>query len=461
MVFKYLDPSRNSTKQRSAFGNSVGVLFVILTGWLSLLMPTSQVAGFQQKTEATKVDDRKTTARDQESKKGVGIESAFPKLRFVRPVHLTHLNDDRLFVVEQRGVVHVFKNHSDTDRTEIFLDIQDRVSRVSNEEGLLGFAFHPNFKENGQFFVHYSSSVKDMTGIVARYRVNPDMPNRALADSEEIILEVKQPFRNHNGGAIAFGRDGMLYISFGDGGKHYDPFTNGQNLKTLLGKMLRIDVDHQDQDKAYAIPKDNPFVSVEGARQEIYALGLRNVWRFSVDRETGDIWAGDVGQNRFDEINLIVKGANYGWNRWEAESPMKPETEMATSKHQTPIVTIGREWGLSITGGNVYRGKRFPELTGNYFYGDYITGNLWRLWKNEKGEFTSELVRRTGRSIAAFGEDADGEVFLMSFDGYLYRIVPTDQPENFSRVGPKQFLSPICLTTSRKKRCLQNTWLIR
>ncbi len=367
---------------------------------------------------------------------GIGLEKAFELLRFERPVFLTHAGDDsnRVFVVEQKGIIRVFQNEEDPTSCSVFLDISDRISREGNEEGLLGLAFHPDFKSNGQFFVHYSSSVEDMTSIVARFRVSEDDFSTANPDSEEILLKQKQPYRNHNGGAIGFGPDGFLYISFGDGGKADDPHGNGQNLKTLLGSILRIDVDHQQGDLKYAIPADNPFagdsVAAEGARPEIWAYGLRNVWRFSFDRKTGELWAADVGQNRFEDVNLIVKGGNYGWNRFEADEIFKEETDLAAGQHVPPVASYSHKWGLSITGGAVYRGQRYPDLDGVYFYGDYISGNMWSLKKNDDGDYESKLVRRTGRSIASFGEDQQGELFLCSFDGSIYRIVPADEPED-------------------------------
>ncbi len=392
----------------------------------------------QEESEVDNVDGADGADGSAESTTGgIGLEAAFPKLRFDRPVHLCAVGDNRVFVVEQAGVVHVFDNDPEVSNTKIFLDLSDRVDRGSNEEGLIGFAFHPDFKNNGQFFVHYSTTVKKQVGVLARYHLDEDDPTIGDPDSEEIILEQEQPYRNHNGGTIAFGHDGMLYLSFGDGGSLRDPHEHGQNLGNILGTIIRINVDKTDEGLAYSIPADNPFVNDADVRDEIYACGLRNVWRFSVDRKTGEIWAGDVGQDRFDEIDLIKSGANYGWNHWEAGTKFREETKMATPEHEAPIAEYGREWGLSVTGGNVYRGKRFPELDGSYFYGDYITGNLWRIITDENGEYKSELVRRTGRSIAAFGEDSDGEVFLLSFDGGIYRIVPTAEPENFLEDWPK------------------------
>lgn len=383
--------------------------------------------------------------------KGVGLEIAFPKLRFERPVFLTHAGDQRIFVVEQEGVIRVFDNSEEASSCSIFLDISDRVSRAGNEEGLLGLAFHPNFLTNGEFYVHYSSSKKDMHGIVSRFRVDQHNWTAGNPDSEEVILEIKQPFRNHNGGSVVFGPDKHLYLSLGDGGKANDPLGSGQDLNSLLGKILRIDVDKKDGELPYGIPKDNPFIDREDARPEIYALGLRNVWRFSFDRKTGDLWAGDVGQNLFDEVSLITKGGNYGWNRWEADAPFDESTKMATDTHIPPVTNYGRQWGLSITGGNVYRGKKYPQLAGAYFYGDYVTGNLWQLTKKEDGEYDNKLVRRTGRSIASFGEDREGEVYLMSFDGRIYRIVPTAEPENFLADWPKKISETEIFSDLRKK----------
>lgn len=385
------------------------------------------------------------------SPKGVGLEIAFPKLRFERPVFLTHAGDQRIFVVEQEGIIRVFDNNEEAASCSIFLDISDRVSRAGNEEGLLGLAFHPDFLTNGEFYVHYSSSKKDMHGIVSRFRIDQHNWTAGNPDSEEVILEVKQPFRNHNGGSVVFGPDKLLYLSLGDGGKANDPLGSGQDLNSLLGKILRIDVDKKDGELPYGIPKDNPFVDREDARPEIYALGLRNVWRFSFDRKTGDLWAGDVGQNLFDEVSLITKGGNYGWNRWEADAPFDESTKMATDTHIPPVTNYGRQWGLSITGGTVYRGKKFPQLEGAYFYGDYVTGNLWQLTKKGDGQYDNKLVRRTGRSIASFGEDREGEIYLMSFDGRIYRIVPTAEPENFLADWPKKISETEIFSDFRKK----------
>ena len=402
------------------------------------------------------------TRAQEEPAQHVGIERVFPRLRFHRPVFLAGANDGsaRVFVTEQDGLVHVFapgdSRGSDVSETKIFLDIRDRVSRQGNEEGLIGFAFHPDFKNNGEFFVHYSSSVQDMTGIVSRFKVSAADPNRADPDSEEVILEQPQPYRNHNGGSIEFGNDGFLYISFGDGGHANDPHDNGQNLGSWLGKIIRIDINKRIDGKPYSVPSDNPFIDHPKALPEIWALGLRNVWRFSIDPKSDEMWGADIGQDRFEEVNIIRRGGNYGWNRYEARADFKQDAVMATPDHDEPVTFYGREWGISVTGGYVYRGADFPQLQGSYFYGDYATGNLWRVKKDDQGEYTNELVRRTGRSISSFGIDDRGELYLLSFDGGIYRIVPTDKPVNTFADWPQKLSETGLFSSMKDKQVMDN-----
>lgn len=360
---------------------------------------------------------------------GAGLERAFPRLRFERPVGLLGAGDGsgRVFVLEQSGVVRVFEGAEDPAQSRVFLDITARVSRKGNEEGLLGMAFAPDYAESGEFYIHYSSSVKDKVGVVARFSVDPEDPNRALASSEVTVLEQPQPYRNHNGGAIAFGPDGMLYISFGDGGYRDDPHGHGQNLGTWMGAVLRIDVSGDGP--GYRVPSDNPFVGREGAAPEVWALGLRNAWRMAFDRETGELWAADVGQNLWEEVNVLRAGGNYGWNAREATKAFAKGGALAADTELVePVAEYGRDQGISITGGAVYRGQRYPELAGRYFFGDYVSGNLWSVSRDEDGGYPMRLERRTGRSIASFGEDEGGEVFVLSFDGGVYRIVPAGEP---------------------------------
>jgi len=379
---------------------------------------------------------------DAETNVGVGLEKCFERLRFQRPILLTHAGDgsDRIFIVEQGGKILVFENGQSPTTSKVFLDISAQVSREGNEEGLLGLAFHPEFENNGQFFVYYSSKHNDMHSVVSRYNVRADDADQADPESEKIILTQLQPYRNHNGGDIKFGHDGFLYISFGDGGSANDPHSHGQNLQSWLGSILRIDVDRQTDGKQYSIPSDNPFVETAKsvgdqnaapgpkAAPEIWAYGLRNVWRFSFDRQTGQLWAADVGQNETEEVNIITAGGNYGWNHFEANKIFKEETSLARGTAIPPVATYHHDFGLSITGGHVYRGQQFPELKGLYFYADYVSGNLWSLRKTESEKYESTLVRRTGRSIACFGEDQSGEVYVCSFDGYIYRVVPSEKP---------------------------------
>ncbi|MCA9000425.1 MAG: PQQ-dependent sugar dehydrogenase [Planctomycetes bacterium] len=360
----------------------------------------------------------------------VQLERAFPNLEFDKPLFLTPAGDGtpRLFVIEKKGVIRVFQDDQETKDTQVFLDISERVSLKGNEEGLLGIAFHPKYKENGYFYLHYSSSKNDRMGTLAEFRVHPEDPNKADPSYERILIEVEQPWRNHNGGMIAFGPDGYLYWALGDGGAADDPHGNGQNLKTLLGSILRIDVSSRTGELPYGIPADNPFVSEpEGARGEIWAFGLRNAWRFSFDRETGELWAGDVGQNRWEEIDLVTKGGNYGWNVREGFDPFYKKAEISHGMAIEPIAVYGRREGVSITGGYVYRGSRFPELRGSYFYGDYTTGNIWRITKNEHGTYHNAIAQeKSGCVIGSFAEDAKGEIYVLNYGGKgeIMRLIP-------------------------------------
>jgi glucose/arabinose dehydrogenase len=380
-------------------------------------------------------------AQDDESTlPSVHLKRAFGQLEFHRPVQVTHAGDNRLFVVEQNGRIQVFENSSDHGTPDVFLDIRSKVRRKDNEEGLLSLAFHPRYPANGFFYVYYSAS-GPRRGILSRFKVSADDPNRAEPDSERVILEVDQPYGNHNGATVLFGPDGYLYMSLGDGGSAFDPQDNGQNLSTLLGSILRIDVDREQDDHAYAIPSDNPFVDRPDARGEIWAYGLRNVWRMSFDRETGDLWAGDVGQNTWEEIDLITRGGNYGWRIREAAHPFKDGTP--PDPMIDPVIEYpqrrgkGRSMelvGMSITGGYVYRGRSQPPLAGLYLYADYVTGRIWAMrYENDGVAAHRRVFDGPPRVyISSFGEDADGELYICSFDGpdgrgggtgRLYRVV--------------------------------------
>ena len=360
---------------------------------------------------------------------------AFPNLKFRRPLFLTSAGNDnsRLFVVEQPGRIYVFKNEANVEEKKLFLDISSRIPRRRhNEEGLLALAFHPKYKTNGFFYLCYSQHAADgkpRRGVIARFKVTKD-PDKADPASTKVLLEVPEPRGNHNGCMLTFGDDGYLYASFGDGGKQGDPDGNGQNLGNLLGSCIRIDVDRQDKGKAYAIPKDNPFVGRKGARAEIWAYGLRNIWRMSFDRETGLLWGADVGQNGWEEVDIIVKGGNYGWNKREGKHAHRGGKK--TDKMIDPVAEYDRAKGISITGGYVYRGKKLKELVGVYVYADYFTGRIWGLTYDveKKKVIGNELMaHEQGKYIASFGEDAKKELYACCFDGRIYRfeiVKPSD-----------------------------------
>ena len=356
------------------------------------------------------------------------LEPAFPDLRFTRPVDLQHAGDgsDRLFVVEQAGVIRVFDNDPAATAASVFLDIRDRVRDQNNEEGLLGLAFHPNYTDNGLFFVSYTAS-SPRRSVLARYRVDAADPDRADPGSEEVILSTPQPAGNHNGGQIAFGPDGFLYLALGDGGGANDQFGNGQNRASLLGAMLRIDVDTPDAIRPYSIPTDNPFAENEvGFREEIYAYGLRNPWRFSFDPVTGLLWAADVGQGAFEEIDLIERGGNYGWNIMEGLHCFSPPLGCDQSGLVLPIHEYPHNGeAKSVTGGYVYRGPSVPELTGRYIYADFIDGRIWALEYDGQQVVQNTELLDTSLSIASFGVDQNNELYICAFDGRIYRFAPT------------------------------------
>jgi glucose/arabinose dehydrogenase len=346
----------------------------------------------------------------------------------IRPILLTHAGDgtNRVFVPTQQGVIYVLPNDQKGTKADVFLDVSDKVSYndKTNEEGFLGMAFHPKYRENGQFVVYYTNKNKRHQNVIARYRVSKDDPNKADADSEEILLVLDKPFWNHDGGTLAFGPDGFLYIAVGDGGMANDPFGNGQKLSTLLGKILRIDVDGKTSDRPYAIPADNPLVDNKDARPEIWAYGLRNVWRFAFDPQTSVLWAADVGQDTWEEIDLIEKGGNYGWNVREGLHPFAKKGTTAPADAVKPSGVIDPIWeyhhdlGKSITGGLVYRGKNIPDLAGAYLYADYVSGKLWALWYDaDKKVVTAnrEIPLPKSIPIMSFGEDEKGELYFTTY----------------------------------------------
>lgn len=354
------------------------------------------------------------------------VEVAFPNISFNRMVFLTHAGDGSgyLFLVLQEGRIIVFPNNDDVESLTVFLDIKDRVNDSGNEEGLLGLAFDPNYASNGFFYVHYTASYS-ASSIISRFSVNVDDQQEADIESELVILQVNQPFSNHNGGHIAFGPDGYLYIGLGDGGNGGDPHGNGQNKETLLSSILRIDVSDSSDQVKYSIPPDNPFVGLDGAKSEIWAYGLRNPWRFSFDTETGLLWVGDVGQNRFEEVDIIEKGGNYGWNVLEGfHCYSELVSKCVNDEFEMPIVEYDHNEGCSVTGGYVYRGSTWDSLYGNYIYGDFCSGLIWSLNFDGSKLVDLTVLVDSDLQISSFGEDEEGELYILSFDNKIYRLKP-------------------------------------
>ena len=333
------------------------------------------------------------------------------------PLYLTHAGDGsgQLFVVEQPGTIRVIVQGILQDKP--FLDIKNRVLS-GGERGLLGLTFHPSHRKNGRFFVNYTRR-DDGATVVAEYRRQGQ--DLQASSEERTLMVVPQPYANHNGGMVAFGPDGFLYIGRGDGGSRGDPQNRAQNPTELLGKILRIDVDGAPP---YAIPSDNPFARA-GGRPEIYALGFRNPWRFSFDRETGALWLADVGQNKWEEIDLVTRGGNFGWRIMEGRHCFLPEKDCHVEGLILPIFEYGHDQGrCSITGGYVYRGRNLPVLRGSYLFGDYCSGELFAAPVGSGVAVGSEprVLRKSGMRISSFGEDEAGEVYVVDHRGSLYRL---------------------------------------
>lgn len=343
-----------------------------------------------------------------------------------QPTYLTHAGDSRFFITEQPGRIRIAQEGRLLEAP--FLDLTDRVGSRASEQGLLSVAFHPQYAENGFFYVDYTDVNGDT--VVSRFRVADDDPNRADPGSESILLTVNQPYGNHNGGQLLFGPEGYLYVGMGDGGSAGDPQNNGQNPATLLGSLLRLDVTNVDETASYAIPPDNPFADGESGRREVWAYGLRNPWRFAFDALTGDLYVADVGQNQYEEVNTVTGGqgggVNYGWNIMEGFHCFRTPDCQQEGLHLPVVEYSHSEGGCSITGGDVYRGARFPALTGNYFYGDFCSGYVWSLLGDEQGEWRasqSPVVTVDG-NITTFGQDVDGELYLLTQQGTIYHIQP-------------------------------------
>ena len=335
----------------------------------------------------------------------------------IQPVFIGHADDDshRLFIVEQPGRIRILRDG--TLQAATFLDIAERVD-FGGEMGLLGLAFHPRFAKNGRFFVNYTRNPDGAT-IVAEYQVSQN-PDRAL-HAEKTLMVIPQPYSNHNGGMLAFGPDGYLYIGTGDGGAGGDPGNRGQSPDTLLGKMLRIDVDRGEP---YGIPPDNPFAGQPNGR-EIFALGFRNPWRFSFDRQTGRLWAADVGQNRWEEIDVVEAGHNYGWRVMEGAHCFQPSRGCVTAGLTLPVAEYRNESPhCAVTGGYVYRGTRLDFLRGTYVFGDYCSGRIMGLIDGHLRDLLASGLR-----ISSFGEDEAGELYVVDHGGGIYKITPATTKE--------------------------------
>ncbi len=332
---------------------------------------------------------------------------------FSKPLFLTTApgQADRVYIVEQDGRVLVL--HHDSDTPTLFLDISTKLS-TGGERGLLGLAFHPHYDKNGRLFLNYTRR-EDRATVLAEYHAPA---NQSHDQKESILLIIPQPYGNHNGGMIAFGPDHFLYVGTGDGGAAGDPENRAQNVDELLGKFLRIDVDGKTP---YDIPPGNPFIKGKG-KPEIYAVGLRNPWRFSFDRDTGELWAGDVGQNAWEEIDLIQKGGNYGWRFMEGNHCYHPRQNCKTRPDLTlPKTEYRHEDGrCSVTGGYVYRGQNIPQLRGTYLFGDFCTGEIWGFKDGQ-----TQLLLDTDLQISSFGEDTQGEIVVVGHGGTIFKIVPT------------------------------------
>ncbi|MFQ3230339.1 PQQ-dependent sugar dehydrogenase [Reinekea sp.] len=341
----------------------------------------------------------------------------FESLHFDRPTLLTHAGDssERIFIVEQAGSIKVFQQNKEVKQTSVFFDLakmtENKIS-VSGEEGLLGLAFDPDYKNNGYFYVYYSAK-SPRRSVISRFSTSKQNKNMAMHGSEKILLEIPQPYSNHNGGMIAFGADGYLYIGTGDGGSAGDPQHYAQNLASLLGKILRVDVNGK-------AANGNPFEQHQKAEPRVWAYGLRNPWRFSFDRATGQLWAADVGQNAWEEVNRVTKAGNYGWRWFEGTHEYRVD-EQTHAKVIDPIFEYSHKDGNSITGGYVYRGKTYPELVGWYHFGDFVSGQMWTLNTAD----SNATAIKTGRinNPSGFGEDEQGELYVLSYQGKLFRVV--------------------------------------
>lgn len=352
----------------------------------------------------------------------VRLQRVFGNLAISAPVLMLQApgDDSHWYIVEKRGRVLSVTVNGGVAQSSVFLDIIDRVDSGPNEAGFLGMAFHPQYASNGFVYLSYTTSDPSLTSVISRVTRSAD-GNSLQSDSEEVLLRVSQPYSNHNGGHIVFGPDGFLYIGLGDGGSGGDPQGNGQNTQTLLGSMLRIDVN---TGSPYGIPATNPFASGEQGRPEIYAWGMRNPWRWSFDKTTGALWVADVGQNSWEEVSIVTAPGNFGWNPKEGTHCYQ-SSSCDNPEFIDPVIEYSHENGCSVTGGYVYRGTAIPSLQGTYLYSDYCSGTLWGARADGNGGYGSFQILATQLNVASFAEGNDGEIYIIHLGGEIYQLSPT------------------------------------
>ena len=423
-----------------------------LSGYTSLLRDGANMLAIHGLNDGTASSDflilPRLVASDVSAPEWPELQLGDPITTASSPVALTHAQDgsNRLFIVERDGRIRIW----DGGALRTFLDLRSQVYRRGNETGLLGLAFSPNYKVNGQFYVNYISDTTTPRGstVISRFTVNPANADDGIESSEEVLLVIEQPEPNHNGGQINFGPDGFLYVGMGDGGGAGDVHGstgNGQASDTLLGKMLRIDVEGTpDPGSPYAIPDDNPFLLDPGVPGEIWSFGLRNPWRWSFDRQTGDMYIADVGQYSWEEVNFVpassTGGQNFQWRRVEGFNTFDADTSLSKGVSTDPVLEYDHNVGSSITGGYVYRGTNFPRMAGIYFFGDYVSGRVWGLQRDPSGKWINRELLDTSLSISSFGEDEAGNLYVASlFSGAIHRLSDT-RGEFYLRVTGASFV---------------------
>ena len=413
------------SKTKSGGMSKIKIVPTALPGVVTLSIPNALPSSTQSIEETfTDTDDPITLKQIRWT-----LEPAFPNLKFENLTNLIQIDDaiGGFIVTEQEGLIYYFSNDQDVKGATVLLDLSDRVSTRHNEEGLLGIALSPNFTVDRSLYIFYSAN-KPRRSVLSRFVLDDNSISVVDSAKEIVIFDVPQPYGNHNGGLITFGPDGFLYISLGDGGGAGDPEGHAQNIGTLLGSILRIDVTADLDGQRYKIPGDNPFVNLPNVRPEIWAYGLRNPWRFSFDNDTGSLFVGDVGQEKIEEINIVRKGQNYGWPVMEGTLCYSPSIKCNASGMIPPIIEHGHDQECSIIGGYVYRGVGLPGLHGRYIYGDYCSGKIWEVNVEEliRGDSTPRLLVDSDLYITSFAQDLSGNLYVLSQNTGIYRLVTTN-----------------------------------